>query len=72
MMKGLRYFERASKTSSPAKQALSWGKVDMKVFGSSLIELCKQARGLLIQEPRLLRLNSPTYILGEKTGRADY
>jgi hypothetical protein len=64
MIKGLRYFERASK-SGLAKPALSWGKVDMRTFGKSLIELCIQTRSLLIQEPRLIKLKSPTYILGK-------
>ncbi len=63
MLKGLRYFERPAKTGIP-KAALSWGKVDMKTFGKSLIELCHQTRGFLIQEPRLVKLKSPVYILG--------
>ena len=61
-----RYFERAAKTSDPPKTALSWGRVDMRTFAKSLIELCTQTRGLIIQEPRLVKLASPTYILGEK------
>ena len=59
-----RYFERAAKTDPP-KSALSWGRVDMRTFAKSLIELCNQTRGFIIQEPRLVKLASPTYILGE-------
>ena len=59
-----RYFERAAKTDPP-KAALSWGRVDMRTFAKSLIELCGQTRGFVIQEPRLVKLASPTYILGE-------
>ncbi len=41
-------------------------QVDMKTFGHSLLEICQQTRGLLMQEPRLLKLNAPTYILGKE------
>lgn len=64
MLVALRYFERASKLDGNEKEPLSWGRVDMATFGRSLIELCQHARGLLIQEPRLIKLSSPTYILG--------
>ncbi len=30
MLKGLRYFERASKNSIPPKPAMSWGKVSLR------------------------------------------
>ena len=48
--------------------ALSWGSVDMQTVAASLIELCQQARSLFLQEPRLIRLNTPTYILGDIHG----
>ena len=48
--------------------ALSWGSVDMQTVAASLIELCQQARNLFLQEPRLIRLNTPTYILGDIHG----
>ena len=38
----------------------------MRTFAKSLIELCNQTRGFIIQEPRLVKLASPTYILGAK------
>ncbi len=40
----------------------------MKTFGHSLLDLCQQTRGLLLQEPRLIKLHSPTYILGDLHG----
>lgn len=40
----------------------------MATFGKSLIDLCQIARGLLIQEPRLIKLQSPTYVLGDIHG----
>lgn len=40
----------------------------MDVFARSLIDLCHLARGLIIQEPRLVKLKSPTYILGDLHG----
>ncbi|TRY70976.1 hypothetical protein TCAL_02447 [Tigriopus californicus] len=42
--------------------------VEMDVFARSLIDLCHLARGLIIQEPRLVKLKSPTYILGDLHG----
>ncbi|XP_059091755.1 uncharacterized protein LOC131887219 [Tigriopus californicus] len=67
MLKGLRYFERTVK-NDPDKMPMSWGKVEMDVFARSLIDLCHLARGLIIQEPRLVKLKSPTYILGDLHG----
>ena len=40
----------------------------MQTVAASLIEICQQARSLFLQEPRLIRLNTPTYILGDIHG----
>ena len=40
----------------------------MQTVAASLIEICQQARHLFLQEPRLIRLNTPTYILGDLHG----
>ena len=40
----------------------------MQTVAASLIEICQQARNLFLQEPRLIRLNTPTYILGDIHG----
>ena len=40
----------------------------MQTVAASLIEICQQARNLFLQEPRLIRLNTPTYILGDLHG----
>ncbi len=42
--------------------------MDLKTFGHSLLDLCQQTRHLLMQEPRLVKLSSPTYILGDLHG----
>ena len=49
-------------------EPLSWGSVDMQTVAASLIEICQQARNLFLQEPRLIRLDTPTYILGDLHG----
>ena len=40
----------------------------MAIVAASLIEICQQARNLFLQEPRLIRLKTPTYILGDLHG----
>jgi len=87
MLKGLRYFEKASK-SERIKKPMSWGvvrmilthfcsqrktpivvifqtKVDMQTLASSLISIARQVKNLLIQEPRLLQVKTPVYVLGK-------
>lgn len=46
------------------QEAFDWGQVDTKALAKCLLALCRQARDTLREEPRLLRLKSPTYILG--------
>lgn len=68
MLRGLRYFERGYQSKDPKlkdKMPYSWGPVDMRTVASALIDLCKEVRAIFMQEPRLLKLNAPTYVLGE-------
>ena len=37
----------------------------MKTVASSLIDLSTQARSIFLQEPRLLKLKPPVYVLGK-------
>ena len=37
----------------------------MRTVANALIELSKEARAIFLQEPRLLKLKAPTYVLGE-------
>lgn len=68
MLRGLRYFERAIQSKDPKirdKPTYSWGAVDMKTVAASIIDLCGQARAIFLQEPRLLKLKAPVYVLGK-------
>lgn len=69
MLFGLRYFERSINNSpggSSSKLAFCWGEVDMKSFAKCILSTCHSLREILINEPRLLKIDSPTYILGKK------
>ena len=69
MLTGLRYFERALKSTSGThtKDAFSWGNVDMHSLAKCMLALCREAKQVLANEPRLIRLQAPSYILGKKT-----
>ena len=67
MLTGLRYFERPIKTNPAGvnpKGALSWGVVDMDALAKCILVICQQVLDIFSDEPRLMRLDSPTYILG--------
>ena len=46
------------------KPAFSWGAVDMGSVTRCFIQLCSKAVDIFSSEPRLLEINSPTYVLG--------
>ena len=47
------------------QDAFDWGQVDMSALAKCLLALCRRIKDVLKEEPRLLKLKSPTYILGE-------
>ena len=67
MLAGLRYFERSLTNDGRGKpkKAFSWGAVDMATVANCLITLCQQVKATLMEEPRLLQVVSPSYILGD-------
>ena len=67
MLAGLRYFERSLTNNGRGKpkKAFSWGPVDMATVASCLVTLCQQVKATFMEEPRLLRVTSPSYVLGE-------
>ena len=67
MLTGLRYFERPVKSSVSGikpKEAMSWGIVDMEALAKCILVICQQMLEIVAEEPRLVKLESPTYILG--------
>ncbi|KAK7088081.1 uncharacterized protein [Littorina saxatilis] len=69
MLSGLRYFERPVKgDAGTQKPAFDWGQVDRSALARCLLTLCRHVKEELAEEPRLLKLRSPTYILGDIHG----
>ncbi|KAK6625385.1 hypothetical protein RUM43_005682 [Polyplax serrata] len=50
------------------KEAYSWGSAYLEKLGITLIMMCEQLKEIFSQEPRLLRLSSPVYIMGDLHG----
>ncbi|XP_031568704.1 uncharacterized protein LOC116303319 isoform X2 [Actinia tenebrosa] len=73
MLAALRYFERAIKPKvmvqhPQGKPDFSWGAVEMIVLGNCLLSLCQNVKQIFMNEPRLIRIQSPVYVLGDIHG----
>ncbi|XP_033747393.1 uncharacterized protein LOC117332550 [Pecten maximus] len=70
MLTGLRYFERSIKgdNGNQAKSQHDWGQVERGALAKCLLTLCRQVKDTLSSEPRLIKLKSPVYILGDIHG----
>ncbi|XP_067033041.1 uncharacterized protein [Acropora muricata] len=72
MLSALRYFERAIKaggtrTGDP-KASFSWGCVEMPLLGNCLLCICQSLLVIIKKEPRLIRVKSPIYVVGDLHG----
>lgn len=70
MLAALRYFERAIKPQAMAnhpagKPDFSWGSVEMLALGNCLLSLCQNVKQIFMNEPRLIKIQSPVYVLGK-------
>lgn len=74
MLSALRYFERAVKPNSAAskaggpKDSFNWGCVEMSSLGNCLVCICRTLLDIVKKEPRLIRVKSPTYVVGDLHG----
>ena len=46
------------------QNAFDWGQVDKNALAKCLLTICRHIKDVLSEEPRLLKLKSPMYILG--------
>ncbi|XP_050311412.1 uncharacterized protein LOC126746990 isoform X2 [Anthonomus grandis grandis] len=70
ILKGLRYLTSINNIKD-TKTSYTWGQLDPAVFGRNLIQVCNQVREIFKNEPRLLELNSPMYIMGDLHGNVN-
>ncbi|KAK7083894.1 hypothetical protein SK128_026880 [Halocaridina rubra] len=64
MITALRFFEH----SNSNKPHFDWGEVDMVKLGNYIVNLCSATKELMENEPRLLWISTPCYILGDIHG----
>lgn len=67
VLKGVRYLTSINNIKD-TKTAYSWGQLDPALFAKNLIQVCSQVREIFRNEPRLLELSSPVYIMGDLHG----
>lgn len=68
MLSALRYFERTIKSTATSKESFNWGLVEMTSLGNCLLCICRTLQEIITTEPRLIRVKSPTYIVGDLHG----
>ncbi|XP_035226625.1 uncharacterized protein LOC118198953 isoform X3 [Stegodyphus dumicola] len=72
MLQGLSYFEHCVKQEDglkrTPKEAFSWGATDRGALARCLLTICHTVYEILSREKRLIRVTSPTYVLGDIHG----
>ncbi|CAL4139946.1 unnamed protein product, partial [Meganyctiphanes norvegica] len=64
MLQALRFFEHGKSQ----KPCLDWGEVDKTKLGQYILSLCHSVKDVFENEPRLLKISPPCYILGDIHG----
>ncbi|XP_060522120.1 uncharacterized protein LOC132699434 isoform X2 [Cylas formicarius] len=67
LLKGVRYLTTINNVNE-ATTAYSWGQLDPTHFARNLIQICGQLKEIFWNEPRLLEISSPVYIMGDLHG----
>ncbi|KAH1016710.1 hypothetical protein HUJ04_007887 [Dendroctonus ponderosae] len=62
VLKGLRYLTTINNIKD-TKTSYTWGQLDPPTYARNLIQVCNQVREIFRNEPRLLELSSPVYIM---------
>ncbi|XP_045477329.1 serine/threonine-protein phosphatase PPQ-like [Harmonia axyridis] len=70
LIKSLRYMNLVNKQNKAQKKGMqfTWGNIDSGLFAKRLITVSKLTTEILKNEPRLLQVSSPVYVLGDLHG----
>ncbi|XP_044758382.1 uncharacterized protein LOC123316391 [Coccinella septempunctata] len=70
LIKSLRYMNLLNKQNKAQKKGVqfTWGNIDSGLFAKRLITVSKLTTEILKNEPRLLQVSSPVYVLGDLHG----
>ena len=62
------YFDFKTDFIDTFQDPFDWGQVDKSALAKCLMTLCRQVKDIMMEEPRLIKLQSPVYILGKVSG----
>ncbi|KAK9883558.1 hypothetical protein WA026_001735 [Henosepilachna vigintioctopunctata] len=68
LLKSLRYMNLVNKQNKKRANQFTWGNVDSGLFANRLITICRMTNEIVKNEPRLLHISSPVYVLGDLHG----
>lgn len=70
VLKSLRYLMQVNKGKTTAKklkgnEPFNWGQLDAVLFARNVITICTQVKEFFRNEPRLLEIQAPAYVMGQ-------